>query len=531
MSYQALYRKWRPRTFDEVKGQDAIITTLKNQVVSGRIGHAYLFCGTRGTGKTSVAKIFARAVNCEASGTGANVPCNECDICKSILNESSMNVIEIDAASNNGVDNIRDIREQVQYPPTEGKYKVFIIDEVHMLSTGAFNALLKTLEEPPEYVIFILATTEVHKIPVTVLSRCQRYDFKRISVPTIASRIKELTDAEGIKIEERAVEYIAKRADGAMRDALSLLDECVAFHPDETITYDQVLEVLGTADLKVFANLFDAITKADTIAALKVIEDAVNEGKELSQFATDFLWFIRNLLIIKTADDATSIIDASKDNLETMKSCAATATKEGLMRYIKIIAELINKMRYSSQKRVLLELAVIKLMTPQMETDLDGVLDRLSNIENKLASGNFSVNAASSDVRNSAQAVTSGTAALSPKKVKLTKAKYEDLMELKNKWKDFIDELSGPNKVLMRETSVETNDGDVMYIEFTRADIFNLPHKDRAINELKQILEERLNKEFEFRAKLKGDGEEETTYVTEEELGRLVNMEIEIEDE
>jgi DNA polymerase-3 subunit gamma/tau len=217
MSYTALYRKWRPKTFEEVKGQDAICTTLKNQIKSGRIGHAYLFCGTRGTGKTSVAKILARAVNCEHPEDGN--PCNECATCSAIMKESSMNVVEIDAASNNGVDNIREIREQVQYPPTEGKYRVFIIDEVHMLSTGAFNALLKTLEEPPEYVIFILATTEANKIPVTVLSRCQRYDFKRISVETITDRLKELTGAEKIEIEEKALTYIAKCADGAMRDA------------------------------------------------------------------------------------------------------------------------------------------------------------------------------------------------------------------------------------------------------------------------------------------------------------------------
>lgn len=226
MSYTALYRKWRPTAFDEVKGQDHIVTTLRNQMLSGRIGHAYLFCGTRGTGKTSIAKIFARAVNCEHPINGS--PCNQCPSCRSILENSSMNVVEIDAASNNGVENIREIREQVQYPPTDGKYRVYIIDEVHMLSIGAFNALLKTLEEPPSYVIFILATTEVHKIPITILSRCQRYDFKRISLDTIAGRLKELTDAEQIEIEDKALRYVAKAADGSMRDALSLLDQCAA---------------------------------------------------------------------------------------------------------------------------------------------------------------------------------------------------------------------------------------------------------------------------------------------------------------
>lgn len=223
MSYTALYRKFRPVSFEDVKGQDHIVTTLKNQLKAGRIGHAYLFCGTRGTGKTTVAKILARAVNCEHPKDGS--PCNECDTCKGILSGTSTNVIEIDAASNNGVDNIREIREEVSYRPTQGKYKVYIIDEVHMLSTGAFNALLKTLEEPPEYVIFILATTEVNKIPVTILSRCQRYNFHRISIDTISARVKELLDKEGVQAEDRAIRYIAKAADGSMRDALSLTDQ------------------------------------------------------------------------------------------------------------------------------------------------------------------------------------------------------------------------------------------------------------------------------------------------------------------
>lgn len=247
MSYTALYRKFRPSEFEDVKGQDHIVKTLRNQINAGRIGHAYLFCGTRGTGKTTIAKILAKAVNCEHPVDGS--PCNECSICKSINNQTSMNVIEIDAASNNGVDNIREIVEEVQYSPTEGKYKVYIIDEVHMLSTGAFNALLKTLEEPPSYVIFILATTEAHKIPITILSRCQRYDFRRITIDTIATRLQELLDKEQVQAEEKAVRYVAKAGDGSMRDALSLLDRCIAFYLGETLTYDKVLEVLG-ADRK-----------------------------------------------------------------------------------------------------------------------------------------------------------------------------------------------------------------------------------------------------------------------------------------
>lgn len=245
MSYTALYRKFRPQEFEDVKGQDHIVTTLKNQIKADRIGHAYLFCGTRGTGKTTIAKIFAKAVNCEHPVDGS--PCGECPTCKAIAAGSSMNVIEIDAASNNGVDNIRQIREEVEYRPTEGKYKVYIIDEVHMLSIGAFNALLKTLEEPPSYVIFILATTEAHKIPITILSRCQRYDFRRISIDTIAGRLTDLMEKEQVNVEERAIRYIAKAADGSMRDALSLLDQCIAFYLGQELTYEKVLEKIGRA--------------------------------------------------------------------------------------------------------------------------------------------------------------------------------------------------------------------------------------------------------------------------------------------
>ena len=251
MSYTALYRKFRPGEFDEVKGQDHIVTTLKNEIRTDRIGHAYLFCGTRGTGKTTVAKILAKAVNCEHPVDGS--PCGECEMCKKISSQTSMNVIEMDAASNNSVDDIREIIDEVQYSPAEGKYKVYIIDEVHMLSAAAFNALLKTLEEPPAYVIFILATTEAHKIPITILSRCQRYDFKRISIDTIADRLKDLMQREQIEVEEKALRYIAKVADGSMRDALSLLDQCIAFYLGEKLTYDKAIEVLGAVDTAVYS--------------------------------------------------------------------------------------------------------------------------------------------------------------------------------------------------------------------------------------------------------------------------------------
>jgi len=389
MSYMALYRKWRPDTFADVKGQDHIVTTLKNQIQADRIGHAYLFCGTRGTGKTTIAKIFAKAVNCEHPIDGS--PCNECASCKAANAAASMNIIEIDAASNNGVDNIRDIKEEVQYSPTEGRFKVYIIDEVHMLSIGAFNALLKTLEEPPSYVIFILATTEVHKIPITILSRCQRYDFKRISVDTIADRLTELMVAERIEVEDKAIRYIAKMADGAMRDALSLLDQCLSFYIGQKLTYDNVLEVLGAVDTEVFSKLFRAIIMNDTKKALAQLDEIIMTGRELSQFVVDFTWYMRNLLLIQTAEDASDIIDVSEENLKALKDEADVVEADVLMRYIRVFSELSGQIRNATQKRVVVEIALIKLMKPAMENNFEALINRISVLEKQLESGVFTV--------------------------------------------------------------------------------------------------------------------------------------------
>lgn len=382
MSYMALYRKWRPDTFEEVKGQEHIVTTLKNQLLHDRIGHAYLFCGTRGTGKTTVAKLFARAVNCEHPVMGS--PCGNCPSCRSIAEGSSMNVIEIDAASNNGVDNIREIREEVQYSPTEGKYRVYIIDEVHMLSIGAFNALLKTLEEPPAYVIFILATTEAHKIPITILSRCQRYDFRRISVETISNRLSDLMEREGQQVEKKAVDYIAKVADGSMRDALSLLDQCIAFYLGETLTYDKCLEVLGAVDIEVFIRLLTAVNEKAVTQAVDIIDEIIWQGRELGQFITDFTWFMRNLLLIKSSKESASKLDFSTENMEAMTSMAEKLSLDSLMRYIRIFSELSGSIRYAGQKRVVVELAVIKLCVPEMERNYDSILQRLEDLSKKV---------------------------------------------------------------------------------------------------------------------------------------------------
>lgn len=361
MSYTALYRKFRPERFEDVKGQDHIVTTLRNQIEADRIGHAYLFCGTRGTGKTTIAKIFAKAVNCENPVDGS--PCGECRSCRSIAAGASMNVIEIDAASNNGVDNIREIVDEVSYSPAEGRFKVYIIDEVHMLSIGAFNALLKTLEEPPSYVIFILATTEVHKIPVTILSRCQRYDFKRISIETITDRLRDLMVQENQQVQEKALRYVAKAADGSMRDALSLLDQCIAFHYGKELTYDMVLDVLGAVDTEVFSRLLRAVLERSVTDCIGILEEIVMQGRELSQFVSDFTWYLRNFLLIKTSEDNAieDVVDVSSDNLVRLKEEAGMAETDAIMRYIRELSELSGRIRYAGQKRILIEMALIKL--------------------------------------------------------------------------------------------------------------------------------------------------------------------------
>lgn len=387
MSYTALYRKFRPERFEDVKGQDHIVTTLKNQIAAERIGHAYLFCGTRGTGKTTIAKIFAKAVNCEHPVDGS--PCGECRSCRTIAAGASMNVIEIDAASNNGVDNIREIVDEVSYSPAEGKYKVYIIDEVHMLSIGAFNALLKTLEEPPSYVIFILATTEVHKIPVTILSRCQRYDFKRISIETIADRMRELMEEEGQQVEERALRYIARAADGSMRDALSLLDQCIAFHYGKTLTYDDALDVLGAVDTEVFSRLLRAVLARNVTECIRLLEEVVMQGRELGQFVSDFTWYLRNLLLIKTSDGEgmEDVIDMSSDNLSRLSQEADMVEVDAVIRYIRELSELSGRLRYATQKRILIEIALIRLCRPQMESDTESLLDRIRALEQRMEEG------------------------------------------------------------------------------------------------------------------------------------------------
>ena len=386
MAYMALYRKWRSQTFDEIVGQEAVVTALRNQIIHNRIGHAYLFCGTRGTGKTSMAKIFARAVNCLHPVNGN--PCNECELCQE--SESGFNLIEIDAASNNGVDNIREIRDEVRYTPAKGRYRVYIIDEVHMLSAGAFNALLKTLEEPPEHVIFILATTEPHKVLPTIVSRCQRYDFKRFTSGQIFDHLKEICQAEGIRATDDALHYIARAADGGMRDSLSILEQCVSFYVDEEIDLAKVQDILGTAGTEEYARLTDALAARRAPDALRMIGDIFMAGRDVTAFTTGLVSHLRSLLLMKAMGrDGATILELGAEEAAALSAQAERLPAEQLTWFIEALTDLESRMKYASEKRVLLEVEVIRLCRGASETTDEALLARVAALEKRLEEGVF----------------------------------------------------------------------------------------------------------------------------------------------
>ena len=519
MSYTALYRKFRPTEFEDVKGQDHISQTLQNQIKANRIGHAYLFCGTRGTGKTSVAKIFAKAVNCESPINGS--PCGECAMCKAISEGTSMNVIEIDAASNNGVDNIREIREEVAYRPTEGKYKVYIIDEVHMLSIGAFNALLNTLEEPPEYVIFILATTEVHKIPITIMSRCQRYDFKRITIDTIAQRLMDLMQKEGVEVEERAIRYIAKAADGSMRDALSLLDQCIAFYLGQKLTYDHVLEVLGAVDTEVFSRLLREILDKDVVKVLGSLEELIMQGRELSQLSTDFTWYLRNLLLAKSSDEMEDVLDVSTEHLAQLKEEAKMIEYDTLLRYIRIFSELSNQLKFATQKRVLLEVALIKLCKPEMEVSQDTLLERIRAVEEQIASGVAG--------RTEVVYVDRSEDRGQPKpKVELPKALPEEVKEVAKNFRMIANQATGMLRGYLKQARLSVGNQNQLQVVFQDEVSASFVGSEAHKEDLKRLIEEKIGKTIEIEVRHVEEGRRfEESFI---DIEKMVQMDVIVED-
>ncbi len=565
MSYTALYRKWRPAVFEEVKGQEHIVAALKNQVVSGRIGHAYLFCGTRGTGKTTVAKILAKAVNCENPQDGS--PCNECARCRAIQAGAAVNVVEIDAASNNGVDNIREIREEVKYSPADGRYRVYIIDEVHMLSTGAFNALLKTLEEPPSYVIFILATTEVHKIPVTVLSRCQRYDFRRISNETITARLRQLTEGEGADCEEKALQYIAKKADGSMRDAISLLDQCMAFYFGQPLTYEKTLDVLGAVDHELFGRLLAAVLEGSTSGCIYLVDEIVMQGRELNQLVTDLIWYLRNLMLLKASDMEADALELSVEEVKRLAAFAVRMDSAQIMRYIRVLSELSSQLRYGAgtDKRVLLELTLIRLCMPSMDQNTDALLQRLEALERKWESGaavfqdlpaagwetgvpgqasGFSgqnpgsgagyseglpSGAGGTAEAGAPKAETSPESGLIHEQVVHTSAEQKkNLDTLAADWPQIVGRLKLSARAALKNTYVALNQSGVFEVIFDCPENLLVGNRPAVMEQLKQEALERYGQQLTFCARLEHPGEtrDSIRYATDEEIRSVFDIEI-----
>ncbi len=523
MNYQSLYRKYRPQTFKDVVGQDAITSALGNQIKEDRVGHAYLFTGTRGTGKTTVAKIFAKAVNCENPGPDGS-PCCECDMCRGIDNGTYMNVIEIDAASNNGVENVRTIIDEIAYRPQKGKKKVYIIDEAHMLSDGASNALLKTLEEPPEYALFILATTEVGRIYITIMSRCQRYDFHRMSMETLVDRMKAVLDSEGSAAEDKALRFIARQADGSMRDGLSLLDQCLAFSLGQTLTYDKTLEVLGAVDVTVFTDMMNAVTNSDLAGAIKILDELVMKGRELQAFVGDFITYMRNLLLVfadaSTNADIADILGVSNDTYEQMKKFSKKLDADTLMRSIQIFSELSNEIKHSTQKRVLTEIAIIRLIRPEMQDDPLALKQRLAVLERKI-----------DKLEREGIKVTGAAASEPPRPVKkapLPEALPEDVKLVCDNWGRIVkDAAAGIRGILSSaKPSVDGSTLVIVCVDDISSGMLQRPENKADID---AIFEREVKKKVEYKIYGPPKGEDPGTRYPD--LESFINYEIEITDD
>ena len=452
MAYQALYRRTRPTTFDDVVGQQHITQTLKNEILSGRTTHAYLFTGIRGTGKTSTAKIFSRAINCVHNVNGN--PCNECDICKGILDGSIMDVIEMDAASNNGVENIRDIRDDVIYTASVAKYKVYIIDEVHMLSSGAFNALLKTLEEPPEHVIFILATTEVHKLPATILSRCQRFDFRSITKEDIKDHLLRLANADGIEIAEDAMDVIANMGDGSMRDAISILDRCIAFGQKE-LSYKDVINILGAPDIALCSRIMTDITEGNAFDAITAVGEGAQEGRSPVRILDGLMKLTRDMIMEK--------FNSEKE----INSLSDKFTYEKLVNCIKVFSETSQNMKFSSSPRIILETGILKLCMPIYDNSAESMADRISVLEQKLEKG-VKVEIATTQKEQAKKEVVVQKETAEAKKIRFS-GKYSE------KWKEIVDEIKkvSPGLPFFLNKLTPAGEGDILMLVAANEDEAN----------------------------------------------------------
>lgn len=517
MAYTALYREWRPQTFDELVGQKQVTITLKNQVQHGRIAHAYLLCGTRGTGKTSTAKILSKAVNCTNSEDGE--PCNQCEMCKKISLGTSMDVTEMDAASHNGVDDIRTIIEEVQYPPQEARYKVYIIDEVHMLSMGAVNAFLKTLEEPPKNVIFILATTDPQKLPITILSRCQRYDFKRIKNTDIQERLREIVNENAVLADDKSLGFIARMCDGAMRDALSILDQAIAMG-DGKVNFDDVVAMVGMVTNENLLKLTDNVIEKDIAGCIKVIDEIIFSGKDTNLFIKEMTMHMRNLMMVKVTDKPEEVLDMSEENINLLQKQASKIRIEEIMRHINILQEAEEQSKYSKQGRVYLELAIIKMCKIEYDTSNEILLSRLNKIEKVIRSGGITVSAASKEEAKTETAAKAVKAPARPRIDTLASNPIGDteckvtIDQVKKSWKDILDILKARRLMVIYAylapgRPLECKNG-VLEITFTQQYSFSKQNLEKSDNNkrVEDIFSEVLKEKIRIKYSIERDEEE-----------------------
>lgn len=508
--HKALYRVYRPKNFEDVVGQEHIVKTLKNQINNNNIGHAYLFSGTRGTGKTSTAKIFARAVNC--LNPINEEPCNECEICKDTLNDNIMDIVEIDAASNNSVDDIRELRESVKYTPSKTKYKVYIIDEVHMLSQGAFNALLKTLEEPPSYVIFILATTEPHKIPATILSRCQRFDFKRVSSKDIANRMEYICKKENIEAEDKALSLIARNSQGALRDALSILDQCMSFGNDK-IEYDDVIELLGTVNTDELFQLSQAIMDENTKKSLQILNEFIIWGKDIRNLINDLIDHFRNIMVCKVSKDLEEIISLSEESINKLKEQSQNIEMNDLIRILNILSDAQDSMKTSSNTRILAEVTIMKIAQPMFDESKEALIKRIENLEKIIETGNIkviSVKEENEDTLKLEGAEESDHEEIK-EEVVYEDVKSDDVKLVESSWKKIIQKIKEDKKpniyALLKEVNSFNVNKSTLYIIFN--DNFSFARSRLSSKETMEyvegIIRQVLNRSFNLQILLKSE--------------------------
>ncbi|CDF59151.1 DNA polymerase III subunit gamma/tau [Thermobrachium celere] len=504
--YKALYREFRPQNFSQLVGQENIVRTLKNQILQNKIPHAYLFCGTRGTGKTSTAKILSKAVNCLNPKDAE--PCNECEICREINAGTLIDVFEIDAASNNRVENVRELIEDVKYPPHRAKYKVYIIDEVHMLSQSAFNALLKTLEEPPRHVIFILATTDPQKVPPTILSRCQRFDFKRITTRDMVLRLREVVNQVGALCDDDTLELISRVSDGAMRDALSILDQAIAMS-DGKVEYQRVSEMLGLTSNEHIFKLVDFMIERNIEGAIRTIDEVILSGKDVSQFIKDMTRHFRNLLLAKVSKNPEEILDLSKDTINMLVEQSRKLRSEEIMRAVNLFVEAENSTKITNQWRILLEMTVIRYCKREYDISVETIMARLNTLEEKIKEGAFIV----SNVEAKPQPIKPKV--VQPKKVEEVSVKKEEelgelpaldvtINEVRASWHDILNLLKANKKMIvyayLEPGDVIETKGNKVVIGFDKRYSFSKDNLDKAEN--KKIAEEYFSKVLKKDVKL-----------------------------